>query len=56
MNYVLEHGLEHLTAEQLAEMLTFANAVASIITTRKGALCVMPTKEKVLALIKERRG
>lgn len=56
LNYVLEHGLEQLTREQLAEMLTFANAAASIITTRKGALCVMPTKEEVLALIRERHG
>ena len=29
------------------EMLTFANASASLITTRKGALRVMPTREEV---------
>ena len=33
--------------ERLAEMLTFANAAASIITTRKGALRVMPEAEEV---------
>ena len=38
LNYVLEHGLEDLTAENLKELLTFANAAASLITTRKGAL------------------
>lgn len=43
INYVLDHGLTGLTDEQLREMLTFANAAASIITTRKGALRVMPT-------------
>ena len=48
LNYVLEHDLEALTDEQLKEMLTFANAAASIITTRKGALRVMPTREEVL--------
>ena len=32
-------------------MLTFANAAASIITTRKGALRVMPSKEEVEELI-----
>ena len=53
--YVLEYGLEHLTKEQLSQMLLFANAAASIITTRKGALCVMPDKEEVLSLIKERQ-
>lgn len=51
LNYVLEHGLENLGAEDLKEMLTFANAAASIVTTRKGALRVMPTKEEVEALI-----
>lgn len=54
INYVLDHGLEDLTDAQLKEMLTFANASASIITTRKGALRVMPTKEEVLAFLAER--
>ena len=53
MNYVLDHGLEALTDEQLKEMLTFANAAASIITTRKGALRVMPTREEVLDFLKK---
>ena len=53
LNYVLEHGLETLTDEQLKEMLTFANAAASIITTRKGALRVMPTREEVLGFLKK---
>lgn len=52
VNYILEHGMEGWTEENLAEMLTFANAAASIITTRKGALRVMPTREEVLKLIK----
>ncbi len=54
LNYVLEHGLDDLSAGELKEMLTFANAAASLITTRKGALRVMPEKEEVLELIKER--
>ena len=51
---ILEHDLEALTDEQLKEMLTFANAAASIITTRKGALRVMPTREEVLDFLKKR--
>jgi fructokinase len=47
LNYVLDHGLENLTEAQLAEMLRFANAAASQITTRKGALKVMPSREEV---------
>ena len=52
LNYILDHGLEALTEENLKEMLTFANAAASIITTRKGALRVMPKKEEILELLK----
>ena len=51
LNYVLEHGLDNLTEENLKELLTFANAAASLITTKKGALKVMPEKEEVLAFI-----
>ena len=47
LNYVLDHGLKDLSDENLMEMLTFANAGASLITTRKGALRVMPTREEV---------
>lgn len=55
LNYVLEHGLDNLTAENLEELLTFANAAASLITTKKGALKVMPEKEEVLAFIESRK-
>ena len=55
LNYVLEHGLENLTAENLKELLTFANAAASLITTRKGALRVMPSREEVLEFIASRQ-
>lgn len=54
LNYILEHGLEDLTEENLKEMLTFANAGASIITTRKGALKVMPKKEEIEKVIRGR--
>ena len=47
LHYVLEHPDFHYTAEDLTQMLTFANAAASIITTRKGALRVMPEREEV---------
>ena len=53
INYVLEHGLQNLTEENLQEMLTFANAAASLITTRKGALRVMPEKADVEAMLEK---
>ncbi|NDO47992.1 carbohydrate kinase [Lachnospiraceae bacterium MD335] len=52
--HVLKYGLEHFDEAKLKEMLTFANAAASIITTRKGALRVMPTVDEVERLIEER--
>ena len=51
LGYVLDHGIDNLTEEDLKEMLTFANAGASIITTRKGALKVMPTVQEIKDLI-----
>lgn len=51
LNYILEHDFDNLTEEQLGEMLTFANAAAAIVTTRKGAIRAMPEKEEVLELM-----
>ena len=51
LNYVLEHGLDSLTPEDLQQMLRYANAAASLITTRKGALRVMPSSEDVERLL-----
>lgn len=53
LNYVLEYGLDNLTEELLGEMLTFANAAAALITTKKGAIRSMPEKEEVLEIIKK---
>lgn len=55
LNYVLDHGLDSLNKDQLTEMLTFANAAASIITTRKGALRVMPAKQEVLDFLAQKK-
>ncbi|MBR1855857.1 MAG: carbohydrate kinase [Oribacterium sp.] len=53
---VLEHmqkggAVKDLAEDELAKMLNFANTAASIITTRKGALRVMPKPEEVNALL-----
>ncbi len=53
LHYIIQHGLEDLTEENLRELLTFANAAASVITTRKGALAVMPSKEEEEELLRE---
>ena len=54
LHYVLQHGLDGLDEEKLTQMLTFANAAASIVTTRKGALRVMPEAEEVRDFMKSR--
>ena len=54
LGYILEHGIENLTEENLRELIIFANAGASLITTKKGALKVMPEKSEIEALIKGR--
>ena len=48
LHYILEHGWHEYNEKELGEMLEFANAAASIITTRKGALRVMPKLEEIL--------
>lgn len=51
---VLSHGLESLSTNVLKEMLVFANAAAALITTKKGALRVMPTLEEIKGLQKNK--
>ena len=51
LHYVLTYGLEQLNETVLREMLSFANAAASLITTRKGALRVMPEVEEIKTYI-----
>ena len=48
---VLENGLTDFSEERLKNMLSTANAAASIVTTRRGALRVMPMPEEIKALL-----
>ena len=55
LSKILERGgIEGLTETELKEMLTFANAGASLITTRRGALKVMPERVEIEELIMKR--
>ena len=51
LHHVLKWGLRDYTQEELTQMLTFANAAAAIVTTRKGALRVMPEEAEIQALM-----
>lgn len=51
LHYILEHGWHPYSEAELNEMLAFANAGAALITTRKGALRVMPERSEIEALL-----
>ena len=51
LHYILENGFRDYKEEELQEMLRFANAAAAIVTTRKGALCVMPERKEIERLL-----
>lgn len=53
LHYICNHGLNNLSEEGLLEMLVFANAAAALITTKKGALRVMPSEEEIYSVIKK---
>lgn len=55
LDAVVRIGLDSFDKQSLYEMLEFANAASSIITTRKGALKVMPEKSEILKLTAERK-
>lgn len=51
LGYVLDHGLEDLSSDQLHQMLRYANAAAYLVTTRKGAIRSMPDPSEVDAIL-----
>lgn len=51
LHFILENGITNMSEKLIEEMLRFANAAASIITTRKGALKVMPAREEIEVVI-----
>jgi fructokinase len=55
LSYLLDHDLEALNEADLLEMLLFANAAASLVTGRTGAIRSMPSPQEVRALMAEGR-
>lgn len=53
LHFLLDRGLEKLDEEKLGEMLSFANAAASLVTAKKGALRSMPHPDEVRRLMAE---
>lgn len=54
LSYVLGHGLSDYSEAELSGMLRFANAAAAIVTTRKGALAVMPENAEIGSFMLDR--
>ena len=55
LDAVLTYGPDGLNdAQKLQDMLRRANAAASLVTTRKGALRVMPLVEEIEEFLKTR--
>lgn len=54
LNYICENGISNLSNEQLKEMITFANAAASIVTTKAGAILSMPAREEIIELLSKK--
>ena len=48
---LLDRDIDALTREDLANMLTFANAAAYLVTTKKGAIRSMPEIEEIKEII-----
>lgn len=54
LKMILDYGIDNLDENTLVQGLKSANAAASIVTTRKGALRVMPTEAEVVQFLVER--
>ncbi|MCI8337883.1 MAG: carbohydrate kinase [Lachnospiraceae bacterium] len=56
LHWILKYGLDGLDEQKLYDMLEFANGASSIVTTRKGALKVMPEEDDVRNFIQAKKG
>ncbi len=54
LHEILRNGFENFSSERLQQMLLFSNAAAAIVTTKKGALSVMPQENEIRGLLAER--
>lgn len=47
LGYLIDNSIDELNEVKIKEMISFASAAASIVTTRKGAICSMPHPTEV---------
>lgn len=55
LGYLIDKDINNLNEENIKEMVSFASAAASIVTTKKGAIRSMPQVEEVKLLMKSRK-
>jgi len=51
LGYLIDNDIDKLNKAKIKEMISFASAAASIVTTRKGAICSMPDLKEVKNLM-----
>lgn len=51
LSYIAEGGIKNYSESELYHILCFGNAAAALITTRRGAMKVMPTRNEIEELI-----
>ncbi len=51
LDFICSNGLDDLDEEKLRSMLTFANAAASLVTTKRGAIKSMPERTEIQRLM-----
>ena len=51
----MDHSLDQAPKELIEEILSFANAVGALVTTKPGAIPAMPTMAEVLSFMEEMR-
>ena len=54
LSKIMEIDIDNIDVEYLDYALDFANAAASIVVKRKGALKSMPTKEEINTILEDR--
>lgn len=54
LSYLCDNDIDSLDEDKLKTMLTYANAAASLVTLKKGALRSMPEKVQIEELVKAR--
>lgn len=55
LGYLIDNNIDDLNEDKIKEMISFASAAASIVTTRKGAIRSMPKVEEVKTLLESRQ-